>query len=166
MTDKTCPYADRCGGCDLQGIKYSEQLLQKNEYMGNLFANLSEVEPIIGMDNPMNYRCKSTATYGYTKGKGCISGVYAKNSHKIVSVKSCNIVDDKANEIHRTILELVKSFKIRVYDEDRGIGLLRHVQIRIGKNTGQILVSLVLCKPSFPGKNNFIKELLKKQVRI
>ena len=90
-----------------------------------------------------------------------ISGVYQKGTHKVVPVDSCMIEDQKADEIIVTIRGLLKSFKIKTYDEDTQYGLLRHVLIRRGFSTGEIMVVLVTASPVFPSKNNFVKALRK-----
>lgn len=166
MTIAACQYAKKCGGCDYQGIEYSKQLAEKNAYMKKLLSVYGKVSPIIGMGDPVYYRCKATATYAYLKNGSYISGVYEKNSHKVVKVDDCMIVDHRANEISVTIRDMLKSFKIRTYNEDTGYGLLRHVQIRVGKNTGEILVSLICSNPTFPSKNNFVKALREKHPEI
>ncbi|MBQ0028722.1 MAG: 23S rRNA (uracil(1939)-C(5))-methyltransferase RlmD [Lachnospiraceae bacterium] len=154
-----CPCAKKCGGCDYQGIEYKLQLKKKTEYMRSLLGEFGKVNDVIGMDNPIHYRCKATATYSFLKSGKYISGVYEKGTHRVVAVDNCDITDERANAIAVSIRDLLKSFKIKVYNEDTGYGLLRHVQIRVGKNTGQILVVLVCASPTFPGKNNFVKVL-------
>ena len=77
----------------------------------------------------------------------------------MVPVETCQIEDQKADAIIGTIRGLLKSFKIKVYDEDTDYGLLRHVLIRTGAKTGQIMVVLVTRSPIFPSKNNFVKAL-------
>ena len=154
-----CPCSKKCGGCDYQGIEYNEQLKKKDRYMHSLLGKFGPVNNIIGMDNPKHYRCKATASYAFVKGGRYISGVYEKGTHRVVAVDNCDITNEKANSIAVSIRDLLKSFKIKTYNEDTGVGLLRHVQIRVGQNTGQILVILVCASPTFPGKNNFVKVL-------
>ena len=90
-----------------------------------------------------------------------ISGIYEEGTHRVVPVENCLIEDEKSQEIIRTIRGMLKSFKIRTYDEDTGYGLLRHVLIRRGFSTGEIMVVLVTGSPIFPSKNNFVKALRK-----
>jgi 23S rRNA (uracil1939-C5)-methyltransferase len=100
-------------------------------------------------------------------GKGnVISGIYEEKSHRIVSVDDCMIEDKKSQEIIRTIRGMLKSFKIKTYDEDTGYGLLRHVLVRRGFSTGEIMVVLVTVSPIFPSKNNFVKALRKEHPEI
>ena len=161
-----CPYAAKCGGCDYQGIEYSKQLELKWEELHALLKQYCKPEKVIGMNNPNGYRCKVTASYTYLKNGSYISGVYEKGSHRIVKIDDCMITDKKAGEIILTIRNLLKSFKIKTYNEDTGFGLLRHVQVRVGRFTGQIMVILVVSNPTFPSKNNFVKALRKEHPEI
>ncbi len=157
-----CLVADRCGGCDLQGVDYARQLKQKDKLLKNLLGGLVEdLRPVIGMEHPENYRCKVNAAFGLDRKGFPILGRYEKNSHHIIQAQSCMIEDVKANEIAQAIYGLLRSFLIRVYDEDTGYGLLRHVQIRRGYATGQYMVTLVCTDPVFPSKQNFVKALRK-----
>ena len=160
-----CPKARQCGGCQLQGISYEEQLEQKQKKTEELIGPYCRVFPICGMENPYHYRNKVHAVLDHKKGK-VISGIYAEGSHRVVPVDSCLIEDEKADEIIVTIRELLQSFKLPVYDEDTGRGLFRHILIRVGKTSGQIMVVLVMASPIFPSKNNFIRVLRQKHPEI
>ena len=161
-----CPYAKQCGGCDFINDEYEKQLLEKKAHVSGLLKPYTAVSKITGMDDPYFYRNKVTCSFGMDKKGHPISGIYAKDSHRIVDVKECFIEDKKAREIINCIRELVKSFKIRVYDEDTGYGLLRHVMVRIGKTSGEVMVVLVTSSPVFPSKQNFCKELRKRHPEI
>ena len=163
---KSCPYARRCGGCDYQGMSYEEQLIKKQKRAVELLKEFGRVEPIIGMQDPYHYRNKVHAVFDRDRNGNYISGVYEKNSHRVVDVKECLIENQKADEIIATIRSLLKGFKIKTYNEDTGYGLLRHVLVRTGHATGQILVVLVLASPVFPSKNNFVKALLERHPEI
>ena len=113
------------------------------------------------MKDPYHYRNKVHAVFDRDRRGNAISGVYQKGTHKVVPVDSCMIEDQKADEIIVTIRGLLKSFKIKTYDEDTQYGLLRHVLIRRGFSTGEIMVVLVTASPVFPSKNNFVKALRK-----
>lgn len=154
-----CPYAKKCGGCDYQGIPYEKQLSMKQKEMEKLLGGFAKVYPIIGMEEPMYYRNKVHAVFDRDRKGSIISGVYEKNSHRVVNVDSCMIEDERADAIVLTIRKLIKDFKMKVFDEDTGYGLFRHVLIRTGHVSGQILVVLVLASPILPAKNNFIKAL-------
>ena len=166
MKKEICPYAKKCGGCDYQGMEYSDQLKEKQKMVEKLLKSFAPVKPIIGMENWLHYRNKVHAVFDRDKKGNIISGVYEKNSHRVVNVDSCMIENEKADAIIVTIRKLLKSFKIKTYDEDSGYGLLRHVLIRTGHKTGQILVVLVLSSPILPSKNNFVKALRKEHPEI
>lgn len=154
-----CPVYKKCGGCDFQGVPYEEQLKKKEKQVRKLLAPFCKVHPIIGMENPCHYRNKVHAVFDRDRKGNAISGVYQKGTHIVVPVDRCMIEDEKADEIVCSIRGLLKSFKIRIYDEDTGYGLLRHVLVRRGFASGQILVVLVTASPVFPSKNNFVKAL-------
>ena len=160
-----CPVAHRCGGCQYLEMPYKEQLQMKQSQMQKLLGNYCKVHGIKGMDDPFHYRNKVHAVFGYRKGEA-ISGVYEEKTHNIVPVETCMIEDKKADEIIGTIRGMLKSFKIHTYDEDTGYGLLRHVLIRRGFTSGQIMVVLVTASPVFPSKNNFVKALRQKHPEI
>ncbi len=163
---KPCQYAKKCGGCDYQGIEYKEQLKKKQKYVKKLFEPYCQVEPIVGMKNPYNYRHKVHAVFDCVGRGKIVAGVYRKNTHDVVDIESCQIEDSESDQIIRDIKDLLKSFKIKTYDEDTGYGLLRHVLIRKGYATGQIMVVLVLGSPILPSKNNFVKAIRKKHPNI
>ena len=133
--------------------------------MQALLGRFCKVYPIKGMDNPFHYRNKVHAVFGHRKGE-IISGVYEAGTHNLVPVESCMIEDEKADEIIGTIRGMLKSFKIKTFDEDTGYGLLRHVLIRRGFVTNEIMVVLVTASPVFPSKNNFVKALREKHPEI
>ena len=161
-----CPVYHRCGGCSLRHISYDQQLKRKQENVVKLVGHLGKVSPIIGMEHPYNYRNKVHATFGRLRNGTYISGVYEEGTHKIVPIETCLIEDQKADAIINTIRGFLKSFKITTYDEDTGYGLLRHVMVRTGHRSGQVMVVLVLSSPILPSKNNFVKALRKEHPEI
>ncbi len=161
-----CPYFKKCGGCQYQNLTYPQQLQKKQKEMGKLLSLFGKVEPIIGMEDPQHYRNKVHATFGRTRSGEIVSGTYQAGTHKIVNIDHCMIEDQKSQEIIRTIRGLLKSFKIKTYDEDSRYGLLRHVLVRRGFVSGEIMVVLVLVSPILPSKNNFVKALRKEHPEI
>lgn len=156
-----CPVAKKCGGCKWIDRPYKEQLDKKEKWVRELMSPFVKLEPIIGMEQPKHYRNKVHAVFGEDRRHNIISGIYEEGTHRIVAVDSCLIENEKADAIIVSVRELLKSFKIRPYNEDTGYGLLRHVLIRTGYVTGEIMVVLVLASPIMPSKNNFVKALLK-----
>lgn len=161
-----CPYAKKCGGCDYQGIEYKKQLDKKQEYMKKLLGGMCRVNPIVGMEDPYHYRHKVNAAFDCIKGGKIVAGVYKKNSHEVVDIESCMIEDEEADAIIREVKGLLRSFKIKTYDEDTGYGLLRHVMVRKSYARDEYMVILVLASPILPSKNNFVKALRKNHPKI
>ena len=160
-SNNICPVSSKCGGCQWINRPYGEQLQSKAVRFRKMMEPFCKTEGIIGMEEPEHYRCKVHAAFGEDRKHNAISGIYEERSHRIVSVDSCLIENEKADAIVVSVRGLLKSFKIRPYNEDTGYGLLRHVLVRVGHATGQILVVLVLSSPILPSKNNFVKALLK-----
>lgn len=154
-----CPLAKKCGGCDYQGMPYEQQLKEKEQAVRKLMKGIGEVSPIIGAKEPYHYRNKVHAVFSRQKNGEIVSGIYQEGSHRVVPVDECQIENEKADEIIVSVRKLLKSFKIKVYDEDTDFGLLRHVMVRTGYVSGQIMVVLVVRSPIFPSKNNFVKAL-------
>lgn len=155
-----CPYVKKCGGCNMLDGDYVGHLKLKQKLVEGYLQGICKVMPITGMQDPYHYRNKVHAVYANTK-QGVISGVYQEGTHRVVPVEECRIEDRKADQIIQDIRGLLKSFRMKAYDEDRGFGFLRHVLIRRGFHSGEIMVVLVTGTPVFPSKNNFIKALRK-----
>ncbi len=156
-----CPVTGKCGGCQYVDMPYKAQLKRKQKQAEMLLKEYGKVKPIIGMEEPSHYRNKVHAVFAFQKGRGIVSGIYQEKSHRVVPVENCLLEDQKAGEIIRSVRELAKSFKLKAYDEDSGYGLLRHVLVRVGHITGEIMVVLVLGSPILPSKKNFVNELCK-----
>lgn len=178
-----CPYAKKCGGCDYQGMPYEQQLKEKQAFVQKNVGQFCKVHPIIGMDEPYHYRNKVHAVFDIDRKRGgngkrrtnadrsrqagsaarggIISGVYKAGTHEVVNIDACQIEDELSDAIIRDIRGLLHSFKIKTYDEDTGYGLLRHVLVRRGFHSGEVMVVLVLGSPILPSKNNFVKALRK-----
>ena len=160
-----CPHYKKCGGCHLQNMTYEEQLKFKQIKIIKLLGKFCHVKEIIGMENPLHYRCKVQAAFSKDK-TGIISGVYQSSTHRIVPIDECMIEDTQADEIIVTIRKLLKSFKLKPFDENQMSGFLRHVLIRKGYYTGQIMVVLVTGSAVFPSCRSFINALIKRHPEI
>ena len=161
-----CKVWKKCGGCQFQGVPYTEQIKIKQKNMNKLLKKYGNVKPIIGMNNPFYYRNKVHAVFDRDKKGNIICGTYEAGTHRVVPVEECMIEDKTSQEIIRAIRDMLKSFRIKTYDEDTGYGLLRHVLVRRGFSTDEIMVVLVVASPIFPSKNNFVKALRKKFPQI
>ena len=164
--EKLCPVFKKCGGCQLLNVSYDKQIGKKAEQFKNLLKPYCKTEKFIGMEAPFYYRHKVNAAFGRDRRGNIISGTYKEGTHILVPVEKCFLENEKADDIIRTIRGLLRSFKIKTYDEDTGYGLLRHVLVRVGHATGQIMVVLVLASPILPSKNNFVKALRKEHPEI
>ena len=158
---QSCPVYKKCGGCQLQNLSYPEQLEFKQKKVEKLLKRFCTVEKIIGMKTPYHYRNKVQAAF-YTDKKGkIISGVYQSGSHHVVGIDSCQTEDVIADKIIVAVRKLLPSFRMTTYNEDTGKGFLRHILVKRGFATNQIMLVLVTGTPVFPSKNNFVKAILK-----
>lgn len=167
MTENTqkCPLYKKCGGCQIQNLSYERQLSFKQVKVIKLLGRYHHVSEIIGMEHPYHYRNKVQAAFGERKGE-IISGVYQSSTHNIVPVDSCLIEDEKADEIIVTIRKLLKSFKLRAFNDVTMKGFLRHVLIKRGFLSGEIMVVLVTAVMDFPKESQFINALLSRHPEI
>lgn len=163
---KRCPLYKKCGGCQIHNMDYEAQLDFKMKKVVRLLGRFHYVENIIGMDNPYHYRNKVQAAFGRDKQNRIISGVYQSSTHRIVPVDNCLIEDKKADEIIVTIRKLIKSFKLGTFDENKMVGFLRHVLVKRGFASGEIMVVLVTGTEEFKSKRSFINALLERHPDI
>lgn len=156
-----CSVQKKCGGCKYQGIPYEEQLKLKQKSMEKLLGGFCHVEPIIGMNNPCNYRNKVHHVFSRDKKGNVLQGIYESGTHRVVNVKECMLEDTISQSVIYAVSSLITSFKIKIYDEDTQTGFLRHVLVRRGFSSGELMVVLVCADSIFPSKNNFVKALRK-----
>ncbi len=158
-TESRCPVFNKCGACTHIDVPYDEQLLKKKSYLERLLSKYGKVEEMVGMKDPFHYRCKVTGIFVQGKGGRIEAGNYYEGSKNIVPVNKCYLEDVKADAIINDAADLLRSFKMKVYNERTGYGNFRYAVVRVGKNTGEIMLILVTRSPVFPSKNNFIKAL-------
>lgn len=165
-----CAFARRCGGCQIQEMSYERQLAFKEkkvrgnlERIGSFSPELLDqtTEPIIGMDVPFEYRNKAQFPFGTDKEGNPVTGFYAGRTHDIIANTDCALGVPVNQEILEIILDFMKKNKISSYDEKSGKGLLRHVLIRYGFTTEEIMVCLVVNGTKIPHVEALIKELVK-----
>ena len=161
-----CPNAKKCGGCQLQNMTYERQLAFKQSRVRSLIGKFCPVLPIIGMEDPYNYRNKVQAAFGTDRRGNIISGVYQSSSHCIVPVDDCMLEDNTADRIIVSIRKMLPHFKLTAYDERTGRGFLRHVLVKRGFATGEVMVVLVSSTPIFPSQKAFVAELVKEHPEI
>ena len=154
-----CKVAKKCGGCQYQGVPYEKQLSEKQKAVRQLMQPFCKTAEITGMQDPYHYRNKVHAVFARKKDGTIISGVYEEGTHRVVPVEACQIEDEKADAIINDIRGLLKSFKIKTYNEDTGYGLLRHVLIRKGFTTGEVMVCLILNGNKILKEEQLVKSL-------
>lgn len=158
--EKPCKYAKKCGACQLANMPYEKQLSFKMAKEIKLLGRFCKVQEIIGMDEPYFYRNKSQYAFGVYRGK-TVAGVYQSSTHNIVDIDSCLLTDEKADEIFMVVKKLLKSFKLKPYDEKTGNGFLRHLLVKTAFKSGETMVVLVTATREFPKKRSFINALVK-----
>lgn len=161
-----CPLSKKCGGCQLQNMSYERQLGYKQEKVISLLGRYHRVSPIVGMEFPYHYRNKVQAAFAMTRRREILSGVYQSSTHRIVKVDSCQIEDPIADKIVVSIRRMLPEFQMLPYQEDSRKGFLRHVLIRRGFTSGQVMVVLVAAHPIFPTKKRFVQALLQRHPEI
>ena len=148
-----CNNAARCGGCQLQHYSYEKQLDYKQNKVRNCLIRMggceetfidSVMEPIIGMDNPFNYRNKAQFPVGRVKDGGVSIGFYAGRTHSIIDCTECHIQSDISNRVAEIVRSWMIETKLAPYDEKSHTGLIRHILTRIGYRTGDVMVCLVV----------------------
>ena len=162
----SCPVARQCGGCQLQAMSYEEQLkFKERKVMNNLIriGKFDEDEihmlPIMGMEEPWRYRNKAQFPFGKDKDGNVIAGFYAGRTHAIVEAEDCLLGVEENREILDIVKRFMKEMKIEPYDELSHKGLVRHVLIRKGFKTGEIMVCLVINGNKLPGKERLVEML-------
>ncbi len=144
-----CEHARRCGGCQLQAMSYEAQLIYKaNKVWNNLkriggFTQIEKPE-ILGMDDPWRYRNKAQFPFSTDKEGRLVTGFYAARSHTIIPCTDCQLGVKENQPILEIILSHIEKYRIPAYEEHTGKGVVRHVLIRKGFSTGEIMVCLIL----------------------
>lgn len=164
--NRICKYAKKCGGCQLLNLSYEEQLRHKQVKVIRLLGRFCRVEEIIGMNDPYHYRNKAQYAFGTERGGRAVAGVYQSSSHRIVDIDSCMITDPRADAIAVTIKSLIKSFKLKPYNEDTKQGFLRHILVKTAFKSGEVMVVLVTGTPVFPSKRSFVNALVGRHPEI
>ncbi|PTX60783.1 23S rRNA m(5)U-1939 methyltransferase [Melghirimyces profundicolus] len=161
--DAPCPVFERCGGCQVQHIAYPVQLEAKRKQVADAFARIGglenvEVLPVLGMKEPWNYRNKAQVPFGGSRGR-VRAGFYAAGSHQIVEFEHCMVQQPENDRAIQRVKERVKELGIPPYDERKHRGVLRHVMVRTGVHTGDVMVVLVTNGPKLPGRQRLVEGL-------
>ena len=159
----TCTnYKLKCGGCPLLNQPYPDQLKHKQQLEQRLLGRFAPVSPVLGQAEPWHYRNKAIATFATGPRGRLTCGIYAAGTHRVLPYTDCLLQDTIINETIAAVLEAARACRWPAFEEDRGTGLLRHVLVRRGKTSGQVLVVLVTAQENLPGSRNFVKALREK----
>lgn len=163
--DSDCNTYKRCGGCNLRHIKYEETLNLKRNIVQNLIDKTLEEKIIaketIGMEKPFFYRNKAQYPVGYNKNGEIITGVYAERSHEIIELKSCAIQMPISQEIAKFVINLMKKNGITAYNEETGKGAIRHIVVKVGLHTNEVMCVLVTNERKILREEKLVEELRK-----
>lgn len=165
-----CKTYKRCGGCSLRFLEYEATLEIKENIVSNCLKKAlgkeMKVNKAIGMGNPFNYRNKLQYPLGLNKEGKPVMGVYAKRSHEIIPVEKCQIQNELSEQIAKDVFEYIKDNKISVYNEQNLTGTMRHIVIRIGVITQEIMLILVMNDNNFKKEKEFITYITSKYPQI
>lgn len=163
-TEPKCSVARACGGCQLQFLTYEKQLeFKKNKVVGNLeriggFSDIS-VEKVMGMENPWRYRNKAQFPVGKDKEGNLITGFYAGRTHSIIPNTNCYLGVEVNEEILNAVLNYMRENHVEPYDEVTGKGLVRHILIRYGFKTKEIMVCIIINGRKIPNAAGLVEKL-------
>ncbi len=161
--DTNCNTYEKCGGCNLRHICYEETLIMKRNAVQSLvnktLSNKLNVKNTIGMENPYYYRNKAQYPVGIDKNGNSIIGVFANRTHNIIPIDNCKIQDKNSEEIAKFIIDFINKNNISVYNEKTCKGLFRHVVIKVGKRTNEIMCILVINGDNFEEEKKLVEEL-------
>ena len=156
--EPVCPAARQCGGCQLQAISYARQLqFKENKVKSDLkriggFTELP-MEPIIGMEDPLHYRNKEQLPVGTAKDGRLVCGFYAGRTHSIIETRECALSIYPNDRITDRVLAYMEQYHVAPYDEKTGKGTVRHILIRYGRSTGELMVCLVINGNRLPSED-------------
>ena len=163
-----CTFHRQCGGCQIQAMSYERQLIFKQDKIRNHLLRIGGfsgelideiMEPIIGMAHPWHYRNKAQYPVGYDKNGNLITGFYAGRTHDIIANTDCFLGAPENKQILEAVLSYMKENHVSAYREKTGEGLVRHILIRTGFDSGEIMVCLVINGERLPVEEMLVEKL-------
>ena len=159
-----CIYYNKCGGCQLQHMTYEAQLAMKKEQVVNLFYRKGSfkdtpINDVIGMESPWRYRNKSQIPVGKNNSNDIIMGFYRQRSHDIIDMESCLIQNEEHQKVMNYVKQWFKELNISIYDEQSKKGLMRHLVVRTGYRTNEMMVIFVINGKSFKLADRLVENL-------
>ena len=163
-----CQFHKQCGGCQIQALDYKEQLALKQKKVTDHLTRIggfdkafidSVMEPVVGMNSPWRYRNKAQFPIGQDKNGNLITGFYAGHTHDIISNTDCMLGVEENQKILEAVLDYMKACRVSAYNEDQHKGLVRHVLIRKGFTTGDMMVCLIVNGKKLPDEDVLVDKL-------
>ena len=168
--EEDCSTYKKCGGCELRHMTYEETLILKKNNVQNLInkelTSKVEISEIIGMEKPFYYRNKAIYPVGTNSDGKANFGVFAKMSHTIIPIEHCFIQTEISQKIARFIINFIQKNNISVYSEEKVEGIFRHIIIKVGKNTDEVMCILVVNKSKIPKEEELVKGFLQEFPQI
>ncbi|WP_404461120.1 23S rRNA (uracil(1939)-C(5))-methyltransferase RlmD [Sutcliffiella horikoshii] len=171
-TTPPCPIYEQCGGCQLQHLKYDQQLILKRDIViqslerhTKLNVSKLDIKPTIGMEDPWYYRNKSQFQVGKHKEK-VIAGLYGANSHKLIDIDNCIVQHSATTEVTNSVKKILEDFNIPVQNEKKGQPSVRTIMTRVGFSTGEIQVVLITTDEKLPRKQLVVEEIQKRLPKV
>lgn len=164
-----CPVSERCGGCQWQEFDYRAQLDAKQASLKATFSKMTTlspetlqalIKPVKGMDKPFEYRNKAQFPFQLIHGD-VVGGFFETRSHKVVSLQECLIQHPTINQVYQATLALLKQYQIPIYDEKTNQGFLRHLVVRYGFHSKQLLIGFITLDMPFPHQREIVTSLKK-----
>lgn len=167
-----CPFYEQCGGCQLQHLKYDQQLKEKRDIIiqslerhTKLKVDQLDIRETIGMENPWGYRNKSSFQVAAKNGK-VLAGLYGLNSHQLIDIEHCAVQHSQTNEAVAAVKKILEDLQIPIYNEKTRKGIVRTIVTRVGVQTGELQVVLITTQKDLPKKELIIKEIQKRLPNI
>lgn len=161
-TDRICAVAKKCSGCQLSNMSYEQQLKWKQNMVYKLLRPFGTVKKIVGMSEPYHYRNKQQFVFKKAKNGRVVCGLYQSKTSGVVECFDCLVNNKRACEIAKTVTELLQGSNIKIYSQKNGSGNLKHMLIKTGNISGEIMVCFVCAKKTFSPDSSFILSLLEK----
>jgi 23S rRNA (uracil1939-C5)-methyltransferase len=163
-----CPVYDQCGGCQLQHLKYDQQLKEKRDIIiqslerhTKVDINKLDIRETIGMEDPWGYRNKSSFQVKAIDGK-VLAGLYDLNSHQLINIDECAVQHAQTNEATSEVKRILEELKIPIYNEKSRKGIIRTIVTRVGIQTGELQIVLITTQKELPKVDTIIQEIQKR----
>ncbi|KAF0820596.1 putative RNA methyltransferase YfjO [Bacillus sp. ZZV12-4809] len=160
-----CPVYHECGGCQLQHLRYDQQLKEKRDIIIQALERHTKLNPekldikeTIGMEDPWSYRNKSQFQVGQKDGK-VLAGLYGMNSHRLINIEHCAVQHPQTTKATETVKRILQDLRIPIYNERNRKGIVRTIVVRVGIQTGELQIVLITAQKELPKKEIIIEKI-------